>query len=897
MFKRLIYILIPFLLISYKVIGLNLTEEESINSTYDSVWIYYEAGKFEEAELLSKQLISKNSFSDSLGHERLSKIYNMVGAINYKIGEFNEAIKYYDLAIQLSKDKYFTSVIFGNIANIFLSQGDLTKAITYYNKALSDAAPNNYIATSAFNSNLGVAYYKNGQFEKSIEVTKRSITIAEINNLNNIGDNYNTCAIAYQRIGNFKESEDYFKKELIHYKKDFGAQHYKTAVGLGNFADLLLEERNYEKSLNMASKSFRILIKTLGTKHPYTSDCLRTLGNIYFQEGKYRIALSYYQQSLISRFKHFNDSSIYTNPDLNQFADPDLINILKQKAYALEKITNTIDEEKNLNASLNTLLLASKYIEKLQIGYFSEDSKLRLASDENEIYSTGVRISAYLFEFTKNKNYLNLAFEFSERQKYQILHELRNDIVARSYSDIPDSISIQERELSNLITAIRNLIEEGNKKDKPDSISLTALNEKLFTLTRQQESLIKDLEIKYPDYYRLKYQNNVISTGALQHFLRTDQALIEYNIQESTIYIFTFTRDTFALLKEPVDTIFNNSLDFFTRFLHSDYSMEYPSWRKSSFNLYKSLILPVEKFITGKELIVVPDNKLSSISFDPFTTEPYKENTWNMYVKEPYLLYKYPIGYSLSATLLANSKNRSFPLWRNFIGFAPDYTNSTDKLDNIPEGFKSLRHISLMFLGKAIIGQGASEYSFKHNNNYNILNLYTHGIDDTINPSLSKMFFSPDTSHGEDSYLYAYELSNMQIKTNLVSLVTCYSGSGAISKGEGVLSIGRSFLNAGSPSVVMSLWSASAIPAFEVMKEFYWELLKGKSKTQALRLAKINYFEKESPINANPQLWSELVLVGNPDPIFKGYILKVFVLPCLILIAIIALLVYRRKLL
>jgi len=884
------------LTISYDSIALYSPLPKYNNSSYDSIWIYYEAGKFKEALLLSKQAINRKESYDSLGNERGSKIYNMVGAINYRIGDYSEALKYYDLALQLSKDKDFTSVIYGNIANIFLSQGDLNKSITYYNKAISGSGPNDFVTISNNYSNLGIAYYKNRQWEKSIEVTKKSIEIAHKTHLNDLGDNFTTCAIAYQKLGNFKEAEYYFKKSLFHYKKDYGERHYKTAIGLSNFADLLLEEGHYEMSYTWAIDAYGIFIKTVGFKHPYTSVCLKTLGNIYFQEGKEKIALSYFQQSLIARLKDFNDSSIYTNPDLHQFADLDLLDILKQKAYALERLGNSDDKEKNLKASVSTLMLISKYIEKLQIGYLSEESKLRLASEENEIYSEGVRISSCLFDLTKNRDFLNLAFEFSERQKYQILHELRNDIVARSYADIPNNISEKERALSNQITTTKNLLEETNKKEKPDSMTLIMLNEKLFDLTREQENLIKDLENKYPEYYRLKYQNKIITAQELQKYLRPNQALIEYTIQDSTIYIFSFTKDTFVQFMVPADTAFYNSLNYYTRFLHCDYSMEYPSWRKSSYGLYKSLILPVEQFLKGKDLIIVPDNKLSAISFEPLTTEPYKENTWNMYIKEPYLLYKYPICYSLSATLLAYSKNKSFPVWKNFIGYAPDYTNSPEKLDNIPEGYKSLRHISLMFLGKAVIGKKATEYNFKHNNNYSILNLYTHGIDDTINPSLSKMFFFPDTIHGEDGYLYAYEVSNMQLRTNLVTLIACYSGSGSISKGEGVLSIGRSFVNAGTPSMIISLWAASTVPAFEIMKEFYWELLKGNSKTQALRIAKIKYFEKESPINANPQLWSELILVGNPDPIFKGFILKVLVLPCLIILTLVLLIVFRKRL-
>jgi CHAT domain-containing protein len=308
------------------------------------------------------------------------------------------------------------------------------------------------------------------------------------------------------------------------------------------------------------------------------------------------------------------------------------------------------------------------------------------------------------------------------------------------------------------------------------------------------------------------------------------------------------------------------------------------------------LLLPVEKFIKDKELIIVPDAAFSDLSFDALVTEPGEGNPMKMYIDEPYLLRQHPIGYSFSATFLVNTENKKFPFWKSFIGFAPDYTHSPDSLDNIPEGYSSLKSISRLFFGKAITGMKATEKRFKDDNSYNILNFYTHGIDDTLEPSLSRMFFSPDKSQGQDSYLYAYEISNMQINSNLAVLVTCYSGSGVISKGEGVLSIGRSFANAGCPSMILSLWQTSSGMAFKIMKEFYRELIKGNGKTKALQTAKLKYIRQANPIDADPKVWSGLVLIGNTDALFQQFILSVYILPAAGVLLLLILFLLRKKL-
>ena len=203
--------------------------------------------------------------------------------------------------------------------------------------------------------------------------------------------------------------------------------------------------------------------------------------------------------------------------------------------------------------------------------------------------------------------------------------------------------------------------------------------------------------------------------------------------------------------------------------------------------------------------------------------------------------------------------------------------------------------IKRMFFGKAFIGENATEGNFKKTDNYNILHCYLHGLEDTLNPSLSRIFFSQDPGSLEDSYVYAYELSNMMLNYNLTTIISCYSGSGSIAKGEGVLSIGRSFANAGSPSIILSIWQVPSGTAFSIMKLFYKNLLHGKSKAESLQRAKLKYLEEVTGIDANPSVWSGLILVGNPDSMFKGYYIKIFLIPGMIILLIVFLII-RRKL-
>ena len=167
-------------------------------------------------------------------------------------------------------------------------------------------------------------------------------------------------------------------------------------------------------------------------------------------------------------------------------------------------------------------------------------------------------------------------------------------------------------------------------------------------------------------------------------------------------------------------------------------------------------------------------------------------------------------------------------------------------------------------------------------------------MEDSLDPALSKIVLAKGDDTVEDGYLYAYEVNNMPIHADMVVLASCFSGAGKIAKGEGVMSMGRSFINAGCSSLIISLWSTAADPAFSELKTFYRELIRGKSRAEALRLAKLKFLNDADPINANPRYWSSLVLVGDPGTLYKGLLLKIVFLPIGLIILLLAFLVVKR---
>jgi len=81
----------------------------------------------------------------------------------------------------------------------------------------------------------------------------------------------------------------------------------------------------------------------------------------------------------------------------------------------------------------------------------------------------------------------------------------------------------------------------------------------------------------------------------------------------------------------------------------------------------------------------------------------------------------------------------------------------------------------------------------------------------------------------------------------------------------------RAFHFSGIPSIVMSLWKVPDKETRTIMIDFYRFLQKGKSKSEALRLAKLSYLKKnKNTVLMHPYYWSGFVINGNADPIQIG---------------------------
>jgi CHAT domain-containing protein len=150
----------------------------------------------------------------------------------------------------------------------------------------------------------------------------------------------------------------------------------------------------------------------------------------------------------------------------------------------------------------------------------------------------------------------------------------------------------------------------------------------------------------------------------------------------------------------------------------------------------------------------------------------------------------------------------------------------------------------------------------------NIIHLATHGILDDLRGLGSAIALAPDPNQpSEDNLgranglLTAEEILDMKLNAELVVLSACDTGRGKIT-GDGVIGLSRSFISAGVPSIIVSLWSVPDAPTAELMTDFYknWKTHK-LDKAQALRQAMLSTLKT----HPNPRDWAAFTLIGEAE--------------------------------
>ena len=406
-----------------------------------------------------------------------------------------------------------------------------------------------------------------------------------------------------------------------------------------------------------------------------------------------------------------------------------------------------------------------------------------------------------------------------------------------------DSLNIIEARIAQVRSKI--LISQNENMDKlKNSLDSLGLNKTNILLTLRNSSYSNKIEDVF-----------TFDVASLKTEQSNDEAILRFYSYDN-LYAFLISKTHTSYFNLGSSKEISKSISTFLNDIRNIKDIE------KSLSSVKSYLKPVIDSLTYRKITIVPEGVISLLPFELFLDNHLKDEITTDYNTSLKVI---QTNSSIKNTLLAS--------------FSPTYEKENigqnrfrkliergNTLYDLPYAQEEASYVASLFKGDLYNGATADKENFISSvPNYGILHLAMHAYVDEQNEYDSKLLFS---GNNNENHLDLNEIYNLNLNAELTTLSACNTGFGRIDPIEGVLSLSRAFQYAGSKSTVTSLWRVPDKQTSVIMKDFYTNLKKGETKSEALKNAKLNYLLiTDDPNLKHPYYWAGFILTGDTSAI------------------------------
>lgn len=786
-------------------------------------------------EALEKYQKAFELYSQTENQNRLIQTMMNLGIVYTSLSNYEKAIKVYTQIIELPEnqsDDLLFAETYDLLGVVYLKNKEYQEAISIFQKSALlfqeklDLGQNE--VKKSYHSllyNFGIVYQETGKYKEAEKYYKKALKPAEA-----LKNSLFTAKV-YNALASLYEENEQPKPALINYKKGLGFidDNRVKNKGMrqmlrGNIAKLFFKMQHYDSAryynqqILLEEKQVSGEKQISGYKHYYL-----TKANLLWKEKNYDSTYFYLQKADKLNTQKIGIIQRYYEPILQ-------LNILRQKAEVLEQMKPS--------EVLQTYISVDTLIQNLLGQYHYQKNQLAFVKESGQIYQNALNFSMKQWKKTQDITWKDWIFLFSEKKKAQILQIQQERLRLNHLLNIPDKVLQEEREIQ------RKIAYYDRKVDNQGIDSLlhyTQLYRKFIQYTKKQ----------YPKLYTLKYQRDFPKYSKLQKILKTDEAVISYNLgfENGSILVITSEGLFIAKLNISLEDLGKKIKTFRTKIQR----MKDKETDTLGKELYQILFLPIQAYLKDKKrLEIIPEGILHQLPFDALKNE-----------KDRFLIEDYLLLYQLSANMIYQAKNKQVNKISSFVGFAPTFMDVIN-IKNLPHSSEEVIQIDSLFkkqklTSKVFLEKEANKKHFSQiGENYSCIHLATHSSFTPHEPRKNKLLLYP---HNQNVNLYLEEIYTLNIKAELLVLSSCESGLGEVKLGEGIFSLGRAFLYIGIPNVMYSIWRIDDELSKEFMPYFYSNLLQGKSYAESLRETKLKMLHQEE--YSSPLWWAGFQMIST----------------------------------
>ncbi|MEM9545169.1 MAG: CHAT domain-containing tetratricopeptide repeat protein [Bacteroidota bacterium] len=616
--------------------------------------------------------------------------------------------------------------------------------------------------------------------------------------------------------------------------------------------DTLTKNINFDQLTIAYSDALAFRKSTYGSHHALTGECLTFVGRLNEMQHKNAEALTAFNEALTILIPGFDVKNgqfpLDSLDQINRYAFDALLGMAQIYFSNFEKDKNP----ESLESALQIIDYAFKALDKVKISF--EDSHTALFWSDFTYPITELSLTIHLAAANLSKvphAHSIVAFQNAEESKSYLLRSfMHKDKVLRK-GKLPSHVKDKEQKLAAALLRLKgNIRMEEKRCGDAQQAKIKIWQEELVEAQQKYASCLSEISQNYPDQFNQLFETPKMNTDEFLKLLaKKKTTFVSFFFGKNHIYRFHSHHNKVHLKDIPLTDRLKQLFNQFTNEL-MDYQHIDPR-QTASHDLYTILLGDI---IVPKEhsLAIVPDGPLYHIPFEALTImQPDKRNF-------EYLLERHPVFYIQSASLLYNHLSSPSKKCAQLLSIAPQYqTPLTFSANDISTNKSSLEMAQLVgsdVIKSKIISQAS---------NSDIIHFAGHSSINAENEMMSQL----DLGKFEKSPLHSYEIFDMNLDAALVVLSSCHSGSGKYARGEGVMNLSQAFQQAGSESVILSLWNVDDQSTSELFSNFYASFLDGQHKSSALRTAKLELINSGDPLLSHPYFWSSFVMFGDDDPI------------------------------
>ena len=885
----------------------------------------------------------QRALAASSNPKKRGRLLSAAGGVYIDLSQYEAAIDYLNRALEIQV-KIYDSVGEGitrrRMGTAYQLMGQYDTAIEYLEKSHSILAKSEayqQLGTTLYK--IGVVNSELGRYEKALDYFQQALVLAgKKENIKLKALIFREIGSIYARLSRYKEALDTLEKALELAKK-LQASDIEGRI-LNLMGGIYFNMNQYQQALDHCQQALAIQEKTHHKKGE--SRCLLLIGRINRRLLNYDKALEYFKQALsIQREIKSRGDEAETLADMGFLYND--VSDLKKAVEVFElglKISSEVrtlgtqwriqyglaDAKAKSGDFAGAIALydqALDTIEDLRSGFSDRSEQMNFMSGKIFVYSRFIKLLQMMHQKDPSMHYDRKALEIFERMQGRIMLEEVGKAGVRSFSGLPEKVRMDEEEFETMTLAAQTALSTECSKPpaEKDRVRIKALEERIQQLRAGAESLRKEIQRLYPEYYALKYPRPATVSEIREKILRPGETVLVYFVLEDSTCLWVVSREDFALftLKIGQEELAGKIDDIRRRIGRVKVSAVEESL--AELRPYQTqlcdLLLPknARKMIAGAQLLyLVPTGPLFLLPFEMLMVSGGPGTGGSRYLVEDHscaylstmsllkiiretqsrkkTVAKYPLlafanpvygkrgtwqGKRESSGVDKNLPSGAAPGMADFReSFYRDAAGGT--FYELPETEEEARKIAQILSSPESseplqLGEAASRSNVLRLNSVRKLDQYRyvvfacHGIlpeatDEIHQPAL--VLSHPDPKTGREGFLTVADVYGLRVNADLVTLSACSTGMGRMQAGEGVIGLTRAFMYAGTPAVSVTLWSVESQSSKILSTGHYENLNSGKSRARALGDIKVRMIRgQEGAQYVHPYFWAPMVIFGE----------------------------------